>query len=627
MDRKGIIILVCALGLLLFLPWLSQKLFPPLPPSQSAPGSLSPVNPDTVTPGDASPPQPSITSTPTLRAVTPLTSEAGEESAPTQTGDLPAEEILELSNEKVRYLFTSHGGGLLEAELLEYPAYVSCRAPDRSDIDAPLRLNHGARYPVLAFRQAPAVEGNGVYRLSRISNGIRASREGDNGLTIIREFTLSTNSHLLHANVRIENRARQALQLPALEWSVGTATPMNAHDKADMMGVDWFNGSKSRQQLGWIQSTGFFCMPSSPRQEYIAGENDVVWVAVHNQFFALITLPDVPAQRVIARRTLLEQPNADDLASDPRTIRVPSGAETVMRYPETVIQPGEVLERTFTVYAGPKEYFRLSRLQPEFDRVMGYGFFGLFAKPLLLSMNFLHNSLSLPYGWCIVAITFLIKLMFWPLTAVSTRSMKRMQELAPQLQAIREKYKDDQKKLQEKTLEFMRQSGYNPVAGCLPIFVQIPVFIGFFTMLRSAIELRGAGFLWCCDLSVADTLFVIPGLGWLPLFGIPALGLPFNLMPMLYLATALWQTHMTPASPQMDPAQQRLFRWMPLMFLALFYNYSAGLTLYWTVQNLLTILQTKLTKTHSANATTSTPVAVKKPAAVRPPTGKKGPKK
>jgi YidC/Oxa1 family membrane protein insertase len=219
--------------------------------------------------------------------------------------------------------------------------------------------------------------------------------------------------------------------------------------------------------------------------------------------------------------------------------------------------------------------------------------------------------------------------MFWPLTAVSTRSMKRMQELAPQLQAIREKYKEDQKKLQEKTLEFMRQSGYNPVAGCLPIFVQIPVFIGFFTMLRSAIELRGAGFLWCCDLSVADTLFVIPGLGWIPLFGMPAVGLPVNLMPLLYVASALWQTHMTPASPQMDPAQQRLFRWMPLMFLALFYNYSAGLTLYWTVQNLLTILQTKLTKTHATNqaaAVGAKNVGVKKtvPARIQP---KKSPRK
>ena len=116
-------------------------------------------------------------------------------------------------------------------------------------------------------------------------------------------------------------------------------------------------------------------------------------------------------------------------------------------------------------------------------------------------------------------------------------------------------------------------------------------------MLRSAIELRGMSFLWCCDLSAADTLMVIPGLGFLPLIGVVGLGLPFNVMPLLYVGTGLWMNHTMPMAPQMDPVQQRLIRWMPVFFLFLFYNYSAGLTVYWTTNNLLTILQNKLTKT------------------------------
>jgi YidC/Oxa1 family membrane protein insertase len=134
------------------------------------------------------------------------------------------------------------------------------------------------------------------------------------------------------------------------------------------------------------------------------------------------------------------------------------------------------------------------------------------------------------------------------------------------------------------------------MGGCLPMVIQMPIFIGFFTMIRNAIELRGASFLWMTDLSRPDTLFIIPGLGFVPFIGIPGIGLPFNLLPLIMGATMLWQSHLTPASPGVDPAQQKIMRYMPLMFLFLLYNYSAGMALYWTVNNLLTILQTKLTR-------------------------------
>jgi YidC/Oxa1 family membrane protein insertase len=126
------------------------------------------------------------------------------------------------------------------------------------------------------------------------------------------------------------------------------------------------------------------------------------------------------------------------------------------------------------------------------------------------------------------------------------------------------------------------------MSGCLPTLIQMPVFFGFFGMIRSAIELRGASFLWVRDLSQPDTLFLIPGIGF-----------PFNLLPLIMGATMLWQAHLTPPSPGMDPAQAKMMRYMPLMFLVFLYNYSAALTLYWTVQNLLSILQTRLIQTKS----------------------------
>jgi YidC/Oxa1 family membrane protein insertase len=170
-----------------------------------------------------------------------------------------------------------------------------------------------------------------------------------------------------------------------------------------------------------------------------------------------------------------------------------------------------------------------------------------------------------------------------------------MQALGPEITALKEKYKDDPQKFTQKQMELWRKHKVSPVSGCLPMLIQTPVFIGFFTMLRSAIELRGASFLWVKDLSKPDTLFMIPGLTFIPLISTPA-GLPFNLLPLLMGGAMLWQSHLTPPSPGMDPTQAKMMRYLPLIFLVFLYNYSAGLALYWTVNNLLTILQTKLTK-------------------------------
>jgi YidC/Oxa1 family membrane protein insertase len=147
----------------------------------------------------------------------------------------------------------------------------------------------------------------------------------------------------------------------------------------------------------------------------------------------------------------------------------------------------------------------------------------------------------------------------------------------------------------------------------------MPVFLGFFTMIRSAIELRGAHFLWVADLSKPDTLFMIPGVTFIPFISTPE-GLPFNLLPLLMGGAMLWQSHLQPASPGMDPAQQKMMRWMPAIFILFLYNYSSGLALYWTVNNLLTILQTKLTK-NIAPATA--PVVVTNPALTPAPKKKK----
>jgi YidC/Oxa1 family membrane protein insertase len=164
------------------------------------------------------------------------------------------------------------------------------------------------------------------------------------------------------------------------------------------------------------------------------------------------------------------------------------------------------------------------------------------------------------------------------------------------MKVLQEKYKEDPAKMNKKMMEFWKEHKVNPMGGCLPMLIQMPVFIGFYMMIQSAIELRGASFLWIADLSKPDTLFYVAGF-------------PFNLLPLLMGATMLWQSHLTPPSPGMDPMQQKMMRYMPLIFLFMLYGFSSGLTLYWTVQNLLSILQMKLTKSNQPTPGAPAPVA------------------
>jgi YidC/Oxa1 family membrane protein insertase len=397
------------------------------------------------------------------------------------------------------------------------------------------------------------------------------------------------------ASVRLENHSAQPLALPQQEWTVGTATPMNPDDRGTMyLGMMWSDGDKSHDNIGpgYFSSRGFACMPRTPPTEYRAGQTNVAWAAVHNQFFALAVVAKDHASDVVMRQVNLPARTGDEVQP-----YFTNGYTAALVYPAMTLSANQSVERDFTVYAGPKEYRTLAsvavQLNNNLDAVMNFGFWGFFAKPLLLVMNFIYAVLKIPYGAAIVLITVVLRVAFWPLTAAGTRSMKRMQALQPQIKAIQEKYKDDPMKAQKKQMELWKENKVNPMGGCLPMMIQMPVFFGFYAMLRSAIELRGAHFLWVADLAKPDTLFLIPGTNF-----------PFNLLPLLMVTVMIWQAHLTPPSPGMDPAQQKMMRYMPAIFLVFLYNYSSAMALYMFVSTLLGILQTKLTKTQPVAAAT-----------------------
>ncbi len=604
MDRKSIIVLVVSFGLLMLWYPLVTRIYPPKPGQGTnlvaiATNSLPSVNTNTA----------AVASSPFFPA--------GPSDGSFVRAKTPEETVI-VENDNARYTFTSHGGGLKLVELKKYPEVVGRVGRKLSATNNVVTLNTHAPVPAFAVLGPEAIQGDGVFNLTRITNGVRADKILPNGVQLVKEFQLGTN-YLLTAIVRFENKTNQDVRLPVQELVVGTATPIGPHDTGLLMAMEWYNGQKAdRVSEPWFANKSFGCFAGTPRTEYVGGAGNVVWASVQNQFFAMITasVSNAPAPQVLARHINLPPPNAAELAADPKATTQPFGFQSGLLYPEITLAPEQVMERRYDIFAGPKEYKTLdrlaSRLGNNIDLVMGFsGFFGFFAKGLLLSMNGLHNLFHLSYALCIIAITIIIKLAFWPLTTASTRSMKRMATLQPQMKALQEKYKADPRKMQQKMSEFWKEHKVNPAAGCLPMLIQLPIFIGFYRMLQSAIELRGASFLWAYDLSQADTVWIIPGLNF-----------PLNPLPLIYGVTMIWQARLTPPSPGMDPAQQQMMKYMPVVFLFILYYMPAGLTLYWTVQNLLTIAQTKLTRSNDAAAGTKI-TAPARPAPVAPPARKR----
>jgi YidC/Oxa1 family membrane protein insertase len=523
------------------------------------------------------------------------------------------ENLVVISNADARYTFTSRGGGLKTVELLKYPETISARWKKEDSTDDFAMLNARTSVPVLAILGDTNLVGDGNFTLTRTSDGVRAEKLLPDGLRLTKEFHLSSN-YLVNASVDLRNTSGKPLALPAQEFVTGTATPMDADDNGMYLGVTWFDGTNyvdnGTRYFNTNTTTFFGFMSRTPTPEFRAGAGDVVWASAHNQFFALLAMPKTPAQQIVARPVNLSPLAENSLATG-------IGIQTALVYPAQTLPANSNIERQIVFFAGPKEYRTLARIGEDFqnhaDLAMNFGtgyisFWGIgtfFAKLLLSSMNWLHDVTKMGYGWAIVVITIILRAVFWPLTAASTRSMKRMQALAPEVKALKEKYKDDPQKFTQKQMELWKKNKVSPMGGCLPMLVQMPVFFGFLAMIRCAIELRGAHFLWVADLTKPDTLFLIPGFNF-----------PFNLLPLLMVGVMVWQAHLQPASPGMDPSQQKMMRFMPLIMLLFLYNYSSGMALYMTVSTALGILQMQLTKTSQPPAAATipalTPVSKKK---------------
>ena len=237
----------------------------------------------------------------------------------------------------------------------------------------------------------------------------------------------------------------------------------------------------------------------------------------------------------------------------------------------------------YKAYIGPKEYNRLKAHNLHLEESIEFGMFAFLARPMLVALNFFFRYLG-NYGIAIILLTVVIKVIFYPLSKHGLKSMKDMQKLQPQMAALKQRYKDDKQRMNKELMDLYKRHKINPLGGCLPMLLQIPVFIALYEVLYVALELRHAPFmLWITDLSAADTLMVLPE--GLPLLG----GSAFGPLPLLMGASMFIQQKMTPTA--MDPAQAKMMMFMPIIFTFMFLNFPTGLVLYWLVNNILQIGQ------------------------------------
>ncbi|MBW1666777.1 MAG: membrane protein insertase YidC [Deltaproteobacteria bacterium] len=303
------------------------------------------------------------------------------------------------------------------------------------------------------------------------------------------------------------------------------------------------------------------------KKEQKAFSGHIGWIAYEESYFITALIPDNPGEGVFSGRSL------------------PSG-DLVATYtaPPISLKPQGELSSRFTLYLGPRDLTILKQLGKKLDLAINFGWTDIIAKPLLYVLRFFNQYIH-NYGVSIILLTVLIKILFWPLTHKSYKSMKEMQKLQPLMAKIREKYKNNKEQMNKELMGLYKTYKINPMGGCLPMIIQIPVFFALYRILGGSIELRHAPFvLWINDLSAPDRLFHFP-------FKIPFMSPPYGI-PVLTLLMGLSmyiQQKMTPTPG--DPTQAKFMMFLPIIFTVMFINFPSGLVLYWLVNNILSIGQ------------------------------------
>ena len=601
MDKKnltlGILFVVAAFATLI----IGAKLQPPPQPAAPAAAAGKPGAPAApAVEGSAGTPAPTLSGPPAppasaLAALSENRSDAN---------------ITLLSNEFVTVRLTDFGGAIQDVAFKKYPATQG--SPEA------FVFNERHAAPILALGELAGAGQNSRFTLvSSSATEVVYRAVFENRLEITRRYLLpaagdkTTDPYRIRHETTLRNLTDATLALPRLVLELGTSTLVSANDNGLYLNVATYDGSDAEVTDRNAFVPGFlsrFGAGDPTPKTVLEQTRPIVWAAVKNQFFAGIYTPDEPGQSVAIRRV--------ELPPLPGSTRTDTGITAAARFDQSALAPGASRTHGGQLYVGPKEYSRLSNtdvFKHREDKVMQFDryffnriFLSGLVAPLLNRLMVWTHSWSGNWGIAIILMTLLLKFISVPFTLAASKSAKRMAKISEPMKAIREKYKDNPKKLNEATLALFKEHKVNPAGGCIPILITIPLFVGFFAMLQGTAELRFQSFLWAHDLSAPDTVWRIPGLGF-----------PLNVMPLLMAVTMIFQTRLTPQPSTMEGPQVTMMKMMPVVFALICYNFAAALALYSTINGLFTICQQLLVNKYSKDE----PVGIS-PATVAARTGK-----
>ena len=443
----------------------------------------------------------------------------------------------------------SHKGGtIINAYLNEYPKELNSEEKFQLLSNSPDRIFH-AQSGLIPAEQMPTHQSE--YTSERQEYFLQGNSElivpliwkGDNGVVVTKKYHFKPDSYIVEVDYLISNNSNT-------DQIVSSYTQLSHGSEEEsgggfMMGMQNFSGGATYNDEEIFEKIDFEDFDSSPKTTSIGG-----WAAMIQHYFFAAWIPN------------------DD---ETHTYSTKSSRG---KYLLTTVNPSSKIAAGTTaslgknqLYIGPKEHVRLELLAPGLDKTVDYGWLFIIAKPVAIFLHWIYSFIG-NWALSIIVLTLIIKLAFYKLSEKSFRSMAGMKKLAPRLQKIKETYKDDKQKIGKKTMELYKSEKINPAAGCLPILVQIPVFISIYWVLIEMVELRQTPFLYLPDLSMKDPYFILP----------------------LIMGASMWfQQRLNP--PPADPIQAKIMMMLPVVFTVFFLWFPSGLVLYWVTNNVLSITQ------------------------------------
>ena len=569
MDRKNFFLgMACIVGAFALF-FLTKPATPPQGATPAPSAAVAPVAPALV-------PKPATTLPASAQSARPVPRESAQP--------------FTLQNDYLEVTLTNRGGAIREirlknefADVTKQSVIVFNAGNDESALALALKNPVTGKLETLLseFVEQPGTTGDTITLVGGLADGTR----------IERTFTLTAKAGTVvepYSLGFVTKVIPPAGKPAATVWvSTGCWQPTEGDSANQFLSVLAYDGDDlTRVGLDvFSDSSGFFGLGAHKAQADHAVASvakPLLWVASGNQFFSSIIHPADASARG-ARTEVLVLP-----------VGFEGGKRGLQAFASWEPVPAADLSRTFAgeFFVGPKEYARVAALPDgqvavlQFSKLLGFISFGAICKLLLAVLGGVHWLLewsgAWSWGWAIVLLTCLIKVITWPLTAIQMKAAKKMQKFAKPMQDIREKHKDNPEKMQKELMKLYTENKINPFAGCLPILIQMPIFFGLYTAFQTTVELRLHSFLWIADLSAPDTLFYLGSF-------------PVNLLPVL-MGITMWLSMRMSPQPSGDGSQKMIFLMMTLLFPVICYPMASALTLYMTIQNLLTMLQTWLTK-------------------------------